>query len=456
MSFAHWRQPLFWVVLGVEALLVAALARWSDLAEPGNAARFVTIALGAGAAYLAAVVLFGNARAAWRPQIFWGMAVALRLVALPMTPGDDISRYIWEGRLQHEMPGYNPYVQAPSDVVGEDWRQVNHPGHAAIYPPGAELFFSAATRVSTSPMWMKSLFALADLLVVYLLLRINTGSGRYRASAWYAWNPVVLIAFAGGGHYDSLMMAALVAAVWALRRANPLDQQSPAWSWALLSALFLGLAISLKVVPVFLIPVWLLALWEGDRHGRPKTWASRLSLPALTALISLGVPFLLSLPYGGPRVVLGPLNAFSDVARFGDILWWAVELLWKNPTGDNSRYRIAITLAVLVVAWVMRRDWRRSALWVLGAMLILSPVLHLWYIAWILPLAAWRRSYPWFIFSLTSLVSLLVWNEGPGWEAADLTLPMRAFIILPPIIALIFLDWRRAVTPPDERLHPRP
>ncbi len=456
MNMPRWRQPLFWAVLGAEAVAVAALASWSDLSIPGHAAKFVALGLGAGLAYLAAVVLFGNVRAAWRPRIFWGMAIALRLVALPMTPGDDMARYIWEGRMQHENARYNPYLQPPSHFATLAAEKVNHPDHAAIYPPGAELFFSAATRISDSPMWFKILFALFDLLTVYLLLRINTGSGRYRATAWYAWHPLVLIAFAGGGHYDSLMVAALVAAVWALRRANPLDQRSPAWSWSLLSALFLGLAISLKVVPIFLLPVWLLALWEGDRHGCPKVWSSRLALPALTLAISLGVPFLLTLAYGGPRVVLGPLLAFAEKTRFADPVWWAVELLWKNPTGDNTRYQWAVALGALAVAVWMRRDWRRSALWVLGAVLILSPVLHPWYLAWILPLAAWRRAYPWFIFGITSLVSLLVWNSGAGWSADDLTLAMRAFIILPPILALIYLDWRRATTPPDERLHPRP
>ena len=84
-------------------------------------------------------------------MIFWIVAILLRIVALPLEPGDDIWRYQWEGKVQNA--GFNPYVLAPNDaqlttVRAEfpDWSQINHRDFSAIYPPGTELIFAGLSR----------------------------------------------------------------------------------------------------------------------------------------------------------------------------------------------------------------------------------------------------------------------------------------------------------------------
>ena len=82
-------------------------------------------------------------------MIFWVVAVLLRLVALPLEPGDDFWRYQWEGKVQNA--GFNPYVLAPNDeqlvplrAEFPNWSQINHRDFSAIYPPGTELLFAGA------------------------------------------------------------------------------------------------------------------------------------------------------------------------------------------------------------------------------------------------------------------------------------------------------------------------
>ena len=80
--------------------------------------KFVTGAMLCGVAYFFAVREFPNiARAALpaRTQtlVFWGVAIGLRLIALPLVPGDDLYRYQWEGKIQRA--GFNPYFHAPDD-----------------------------------------------------------------------------------------------------------------------------------------------------------------------------------------------------------------------------------------------------------------------------------------------------------------------------------------------------
>src|SRR5207302_3605638 len=131
------------------------------------------------------------------------------------------------------------------------------------------------------------------------------------------------------------------------------------------------------------------------------------------------------------QVVSKSLAEFARVTRFNDLVWWIFDLgFWPthvkqtvngcwmtllpwvglNPDYENSKDSFLLVVAVAVIVVIFRRDWRRSALWVLGAMLVLSPALHPWYVSWILPLACWRKAFAWFVLALSVAVCLLVWE----------------------------------------------
>lgn len=55
--------------------------------------------------------------------------------------------------------------------------------------------------------------------------------------------------------------------------------------------------------------------------------------------------------------------------------------------------------------------------WILGALIVLSPTVHFWYLAWILPFVCLRPSLPWVTFSLTGGVYFCVWMNEP-WGLA--------------------------------------
>lgn len=433
---------LLLVLLGELACLLVAV-RCGDLGVAGHPARLVGALLVAGVFFLLAVRLFAKAPAAGRAVLFWLVAIVLRVAVLPMEPGDDFWRYLWEGRVQQH--GFNPYVESPDSprlVALRDagWGKINHPQSAAIYPPATELVFAVLARVvpatAQSPgsvLLFKVVFLLADLATVALLLRLIGGADRHRVAAWYAWNPAVVFACAGAAHFDSLMLATLTGAVYALHRATGADAARPAWSWSLASAACLGLAIAFKLIPIFLLPVWL-----GALHRR-----------AAALLLSMGIPAALTLPYGGPRVVLEPLLGFTRVTRFNDLVWgWIEALTIRNPYGRNWPFTLALVLAVLVITWKFRADWRRGALWVLGAALLLSPVVHPWYLTWILPLAVWRGQIAWTVLSLSVITALLLWETTPLWTAWQPNFLTRSLVVLPPLVAWIWCSKCRTPNAP--------
>ena len=117
--------------------------------------------------------------------------------------------------------GINPYLHAPnapelSQLRDAAWENIGHPHYTAIYPPLAEITFAVLAWLGAGITSLKVLIALADLAVCgFLAWRFGTG----RALV-YAWNPLVLFCFAGGGHYDSLFVLTLVGA-WLAWDARP-------------------------------------------------------------------------------------------------------------------------------------------------------------------------------------------------------------------------------------------
>ena len=424
------RQWRFWLALLAEILLLAALHRFDDWRYETMPIKFVETAFFCGIAFFATASAFVRLpRGRFAIITFWTVAILLRLVALPLEPGDDIWRYQWEGKVQNA--GFNPYVLAPNDeklapvrAQDPDWNRINHRDYSAIYPPGAELIFAGLSHFGAGALVYKLLFAAADLGAIAMLLRLISGPARYADAIWYAWNPLVVYSFAGAAHFDSLMILPMLAGIWCFVRSNRATESAIGWRYAILGAVAMGIAISVKLIPLLLLPVCVFAL------GR-RAWA---------LAISVVIPALLSLPFGVPRVpIWDSLGRFIYVTRLNDIFWWMIEdTFWPNPHQKNYHYNVIILIAVLVVSLLFVRQWKRGLLWAMGTALVLSPVLHPWYCTWILPLAAWRRVGAWQVLSVTLFAYYLFWDERLFLLPWHSELWLRAIILLPPLIALLF------------------
>lgn len=434
------RQRRLWLALLAEVLLLAALHRFDDWRYETMPIKFVETAVLCGIAFFAASSAFvrlpGGRLAT---ATFWSVAILLRIVALPLEPGDDIWRYQWEGRVQNS--GFNPYVLAPNDeqlgpvrAQFPDWNRINHPDYSAIYPPGTELMFAALSRFAAGPLVYKLLFAAADLAALWILLGLIGGRARHVDAVWYAWNPLVVYSFAGAAHFDSLMILPMLAGIWFFVRSRNKTEPASQWRYAIFGAVAMGLAISIKLIPLLLLPVCVFAL------GR-RAWA---------LAISVVIPALLSVPFGFPRVpIWDSLDRFIYVTRLNDMFWWIIEdTVWPNTHQKNYHYNVVILIAVVVVSLFFIRNWKRGLLWAMGTALILSPVLHPWYCTWILPLAAWRRADAWQVLSVTLFSYYLFWDERLfllPWHSEPW---LRGFILIPPLVAMAF-SFLRSPGPPE-------
>src|SRR5262249_23231094 len=145
---------------------------------------FVAWALLSGAAYLVALELLGRLRASDTRALALCLVLAavwrIPLVAAPPRLSTDVYRYVWGGRLQRL--GEDPYRVVPDDPGAAHLhtavtRQLNNGWVPTPYPPGAELFFRAVTRVEESARAMKGALVLCDGLVVLVVLRLLAAAG---------------------------------------------------------------------------------------------------------------------------------------------------------------------------------------------------------------------------------------------------------------------------------------
>lgn len=410
------------VPLGVAQLGLLALLGWWPAASPRPTLLLFFLAFGA---YLAAAGRLESRRGGH--ATIWILAVAMRLALLPLAPelSDDVWRYLWDGHVQ--LSGVNPFRFAPSapELAGlrTAWHGlINNPDVPTIYPPFAQLAFLAIAAAGGTVLRAKLVFLGFDLATGWLLGRVAALGGRdpRLTRLLYLWSPLLVVEVAWSAHLEPLGLLPLVALLFLAG--------APAGA-----GVAGALAALTKLAPLAALP-------PLTRRLGPRFLAAF----AATTLV-------LYLPYAGAGAALfGGLHTYAEHWRFMEGPFALLEAVLPGPRAP----RWAAGLLVLaVVAWTTARRYgpERALLWILGAGMLLTPTLHPWYLLWILPLAALRRSRGWILMSGLAFLGywgLDTWQATgrwpqPGW--------LRALLWVPPLALLALDAVRRHPTP-----HPAP
>jgi alpha-1,6-mannosyltransferase len=411
----------FWFALAAQLLLFGALNLFDDWTLETMPLKFVACAILCGLAYLLGASEFsGEGR--WALVIFWSVTFALRLIALPLEPSSEVWRYQVDGAIQRI--GFDPYQLAPdhphlAGAVTELGR-VPRNDEPTAYAPGAELLFRAIPA-SESALIFKIVFGLADLAAVLLLRRCVD----LRTAAWYAWNPLVAYSFAGAAHFDSFVLLALALLIVCLTRFEVAGKWR--WFFAVGAALSLGSAIAIR-------PVIVVALL-------PCAFALRRYFFMLAAAIAVPLAAMSVFQFPTAGNLFGD---FNHVSRLNDLFWWLIEeTILPNWHQRYFRYDVVILVVAAVVTIAFLRNWSRGLLWSMAVAIILAPVLHAWYVTWILPVATWRRAYLWHFLAVTIFAYYLFFDErlfNLPWHAEPW---MRGIILLPVLFVAAMLALQR-------------
>lgn len=445
-----------------------------------HAVALLAYAIGCGATWAATGRGAPAARAAWLLVLAFAAASRLSLLVAPPWLSEDAYRHVWDGRLQAQ--GLNPYGYAPDDpslaaLRTSNWERITFPGLRPPYPPLAEAAFAALWQLAGDrPLAFKAAAAALDWLVVVVLALLLRQL--HLPAAWtivYAWHPLPVVEFAGSGHFDPLMLLPLVLSIERLAAGRPLQ-----------SGALLGIATLGKLVPLWLAPV-LMRVWStvhGSRAaGQELAWEGNqaravLRRAAAPAAVALAVVALGVLPYAGGGDIFRALVDEARITDFNGGIFLLVRGLLlalglsRADAGLIAKSTLALSLAWLWVkswCWTLvpaagnRRlsdvNWRaarqerlvapaarpRSGFWphdsvaagpaaavealsrgvrLLGVALLLSPVVHPWYLTWPLALACpllaaggLRVGVPWLVWASLAPLAYL-WFYQPNWGSA--------------------------------------
>ena len=359
-----------------------------------------------------------------RIALFLLCAVASPLLLAPPVLSDDVYRYLWEGRILIE--GFNPYELAPSHhtlapLRDEVWRQVNHRSLASIYPPIAQALF-ATMELLGGNVWLPKLLAL--LVQGASILVISTVRDDSRSPFALGLNPLLLCEGPLNGHFDLLVGLLLLLAVWGLAHGKV--------AGAFVATL---LAVGLKAVGLILVPLFV---------RRPR-WL--IAVVACSA--ALLIPMALATPLTDAASGVGE---FTSKWRGNDgvyslVVWVTTSLLPSNGT-DHDPERIAravVLLLWIVVALVVlgrRSTPLRGARVLVWAALLLSPQVHPWYLAWMLPIEVACGGFAGLVWSAsiwTAYAPLDRWVADRVWTAE----PALAIFQYGTVALALFYEWYR-------------
>jgi alpha-1,6-mannosyltransferase len=336
----------------------------------------------------------------------------------------DAYSYAFYGRIFNTY-GANPYSAAPADFPLNSLFNVTWPGWRAtpsVYGPLFTWFSVGLTSVAKSVPWVINGFQITAAaavlgtmaIVVRTVQRVRPDRAVF-AAVMIGLNPVVVLHVVGGGHNDIFVALFVAAAVSFLFQRRDLA-----------AAISLALAMSIKAsaaVPLIILLVAVVAKTDRDR---------RLRVLASFGGVVAGVWVVLALPFlDGRNWSLGLMEVAGHDSWMaaGQAVVRAFSGLGGLIGGETARVPaqavarvVLVTISIAAIVAIARRTWRDPAArtpealtvawgWAFLAVLLPSPVLYTWYLAWVLPLA-WimprvpRRAL--IILSATLLASQLV------------------------------------------------
>lgn len=420
------------VVLGCASLL---LYRVGLRANGGDDIEwFIKVALGQSVIYLIAAWIVFRARSTRSTLIIVIVFAAIFRLSLLFAPpylSDDIYRYVWDGRAQ--AAGINPYQYIPADEALAPLRdetiypKINRRDYAhTIYPPGAQLIYFLATRVSERVTWMKAVMVGFEALAIWALLQLLASFNLpCQRVLIFAWHPLVVWEIAGSGHVEAVSIAFVTLALLARRR-----------QWDAAIGVTLAGATLIKLFPIILFP----ALYRRWGWKMPVTFG-------LTVIIAY-------LPYLGVGVkgVLGFLPVYTQEEGMRDgtqfYLLSIARRLFGAANVPNASYLVCAILALGMLAfWVVLQRERNDGSYLARAFVLattfsvlLSPH-YAWYFAWLVAFTCLLPRIPVFYLTTACFVLYRLWHP----EGKAQILLLNTIVYLPfALLSLVFLFRRFA------------
>lgn len=353
-----------------------------------------------------------NVRVGRRVVLMFAFAalIAKLLLAATTFGTNDVHSWIDFARGMREFGFYDMYGH-------EYFTSYNHPPFSGVLLLAVNWLVDAG--VSDVPFLIRGLSSVADVVtavVVFELVRLHRSVGQAVASGvLISISPALIVISGFHGNTDPIfVMLSMVAAYLAAR-----DR-------AFSAGVAIGLAISVKLIPIVVVPVlgvWLL------RSG----WRSLRAFASggVVVFVMLWVPVLIANGSAFRQDVLGYVGSPWRIWGLPQLMTWAgMPVAWTDALVGPGRFVVLLVCGLVPAALVWREP--RSFVPAVGLSLVLflllSPAFGMQYLSWaiaaayligVLPASAYNLAASLFVLRVYS-----EWSGGGGpwaWDEAVAT-----------------------------------
>jgi alpha-1,6-mannosyltransferase len=314
--------------------------------------------------------------------------LALSFLVFDPFLSEDINRFAWDGHLI--VSGINPYEFLPNEINDQVnpfiFEQLNSPDYYSVYPPLKQLLFAVSAFLSfgNTDVQLKilQLFPILAIPFIILVLRkllsaLGIPEGRILI---LVLNPLFLLECCVNAHFESIQLVFILLTLLYLMKSDTIR-----------AAIFLGLACSIKLLPLIVIPLVI----------RYLGWKKGLQFAGIT----LGICFLGFLPFLERDIflhVFQSIDLYFTRFEFNASMYYLFRSIGYWVKGYNMISIIGPALAIITlliilsISWYQRKGEFREFLHRIPLLFVVyfifATTVHPWYIITILGLSLWWQS----------------------------------------------------------------
>lgn len=359
----------------------------------------------------------------WNIRLLIGLGIIYRLVFLLALPNlsQDFYRFLWDGNVVLE--GGNPYLFTPESYLahpesydlalqnsqelyeGMGWLNGSH---FSNYPPINQLFFAIASwlggkSVLGGVVALRMMIILADIGIIYFGIKLlKLLQLPMHNIFWYFLNPFIIIELTGNLHFEGVMLFFLLAGLYALILQKWIG-----------SAFLIAISISVKLIPLLLLPVLLQFLWK-KKAGFIKNIYHTVRFYMLV-LILAAISFAPYINYNVWSNYIRTTALWFQNFEFNASIYFIIRWIGFQTVGWNVIETTGKVLPIIVVLFVLSISLIRknntpkalmeALLFAIGFHLLLATTVHPWYLATPLLLSIFTRFRFPLVWSLTIVLS---------------------------------------------------